>query len=81
MSERLETDAILSFVIEDDAFAFDIDCKLQDAQNEHRNFYFRHLQTRTKHIFQIHTKEIEEDDLKKILFLVGLKQGSGITRR
>lgn len=81
MTERRETDAHLSFVIEDDAFAFEIDRKLQEAQWEHRNFTFRHLQTITKHIFQIDTKDLQEEDLKKILFIVGLKSGSGVTVR
>lgn len=76
-----ETPAHLSFVIEDDAFAAEIDRKLQAAQWEHKNFYFRHIETMTKHIFQIDTKEVEEDDLKKILFLVGLKSSAGVRKR
>ena len=76
-----ETPSHLSFVIEDDSFADEIDRKLQAAQWEHKNFYFRHIETRTKHIFQIDAKSVEEDDLKKILFIVGLKSGAGIKKR
>ena len=78
---KKETNTILSFEIDDPKFAATVNDKLSDAQWEHKNFYYRYIETKTKHIVQIHTKDVEEDDLKKILFLVGLKQRGRITKR
>lgn len=72
---------ILSFTLNDPVFAEKVNQDLIAAQQEHRNFYFRYIETRTKHVFQIHTKGVEETDLKKILFMVGLKSNAGVTKR
>ena len=72
---------ILSFTLTDPVFAAKVDQDLAAAQAEHRNFYYRCIETKTKCVFQIHTKGVAEDDLKKILFMVGLKSNAGVTKR
>lgn len=72
---------LYSFTLEDAKFAKEINRKLYAAQIEHRDFWFRYIETKTKHVFQIHAQDIVEDDLKKILFMVGLKSKSEVNKR
>ena len=74
--------SVYSFTIQDDKFAADIDEQLFKAQVEDGTFTYKHFQTaRNGHIFKVTMHGEVTDDLKKILFKVGLKVGGGIKTR
>ena len=77
----MDRSPIYSFQIEDHKYALDIAERLFDAQVEDESFTYKHHQTRSGHIFQVQIFQEGSEELKKILFLVGLKLKSGITTR
>jgi len=77
----LDHNPIYSFQIEDHKFAANIAEQLFDAQVEDKTFTYKHFQTRSGHIFKVEVFAEGSEELKKILFLAGLKLKSGITTR
>ena len=70
-----------SFTVKDDKFAMDIAEQLFDTQVEDRTFTYQQFETKTGHLFKVKMHGEVTEDLKKILFKVGLKLQSGITTR
>ena len=77
----MDHNPIYSFNIEDDKYAADIDERLFDAQVKDETFTYKHYETRHGHLFQVQIFSEGSEELKKILFMVGLKVQSGITTR
>lgn len=80
-TEIVEKSPIYSFVLTDKELAEKINEKLYKVQIKEKTFYYRYIETKTKHLFQIYGKLTDDPALKKVLFEVGLKSTKGVTKR
>lgn len=70
-----------TFTIQDNEYADQVGNDLMALKKKHPSFYFKHIETRTRNMFEITTDSPEDEDFKKFLFRIGLKVVGGIKTR